>query len=145
MEITLERKDEAYHFEATNEEGNIVSIDGSPDIGGHGLGTRPMQMLVMALGGCSGIDVVSILTKQKSNPDDLNIKLTAEREGGVPSSFKTIHAHFILQGDIDPKKVERAVRLSMEKYCSVGFILSKSCEITWSYEVNGISYNNKLD
>ena len=78
----------------------------------------------------------------KNYADDLKIKLTAEREGGIPSSFKTIHAHFIVQGDINPKKVERAVRLSMEKYCSVGFILAKSCEITWSYDVNGVSYKN---
>ena len=123
-------------MEGENEEGNTIEMDGSPAIGGVGKGARPMQVLLMSLAGCSSIDVINILNKQKQKVDDYNVEVTAERrEGEVPSLFKTIHLHYILKGDLDEKKVERAIVLSADKYCSVSKILEPTAEITWGFEV----------
>ena len=132
MEIELNLLNNAYHFEAKNEQGNIISIDASPTIGGENKGPRPMELLIMGLGGCSGIDVLSILRKQKIEPKSFRIKLHADREkDAVPSLFTDILVEFIFKGDIDPGKAERAVKLSMDKYCSVAKILEKSASITY--------------
>ena len=137
MQIELKRVDDDFHFEAKNEEGNIVSIDASPITGGHNKGVRPMQMLPMALGGCSAIDIISILKKQKQPVDDFQISISGEREKEKePSLFETIHIIFKLKGALDKSKVERAVALSMEKYCSVAKTLEKTAKITYSVVVN---------
>lgn len=138
MKIVLDRVDDAFHFEAKNEDGKIVNIDGAPAIGGHGNGVRPMQLLIMGLGGCSGIDVVLILKKQKQVIEDLQIELDAERhENMEPATFKDIHVTFKFKGELDPKRVKRAVSLSMDKYCSVAKILEESANITYGATVNG--------
>ena len=132
MEIELNLLNNAYHFEAKNEQGNAISIDASPAIGGENRGPRPMELLIMGLGGCSGIDVLSILRKQKIEPEAFRIKLHAEREkDAVPSLFTDILVEFIFKGEIDPGKAERAVKLSMDKYCSVAKTLEKSASITY--------------
>jgi len=132
MEIELNLLNKAYHFEAKNEQGNSISIDASPAIGGENKGPRPMELLIMGLGGCSGIDVLSILRKQKIEPESFRIKLHADREkDAVPSLFTDILVEFIFKGDIDPAKAERAVKLSMDKYCSVAKTLEKSASITY--------------
>ncbi len=131
MEIELNLLNEGSHFEAKNEAGNIVSIDGSPAVGGLGLGARPMELLIMGLGGCSGIDVLSILRKQKIEPQGFRIKLSAEREkDATPSLFTDIHVKFIFKGPIDEVKAQRAVNLSMDKYCSVSKTLEKTAKIS---------------
>ena len=132
MKISLKRINKAVHLEATNEDGNKVQIDGSPSIGGENLGVRPMQLLLMGLGGCSSMDILNILGKQKVELDDFKIDVDAERDTeNTPSLFTNIHVRFIFKGtDLNMKKIERAVNLSMDKYCSVTKILEKSSKIT---------------
>jgi putative redox protein len=132
MKISLKRINKAVHLEATNEDGNKVQIDGSPAIGGEDLGVRPMQLLLMGLGGCSSMDILNILAKQKVELEDFNIDVNAERDTeNTPSLFTNIHVRFIFKGtDLSMKKIERAVNLSMDKYCSVTKILEKSAKIT---------------
>ncbi|MBX2844312.1 MAG: OsmC family protein [Flammeovirgaceae bacterium] len=138
MKIELSRLDDAYHMEVKNEDGNSIEIDGSPAIGGHNLGMRPMQLLLAGAGGCSAIDVISILKKQKQPLEDINITVEGEREKDkVPSLFTDINVHFKLKGNLDASKVEKAITLSMEKYCSVAKTLEKTANITHSYEIVG--------
>lgn len=140
MEIKLKRIDENYLMEASNETGNTVQTDGSPAIGGSNQAMRPMQLLLAAIGSCSSIDIISLLRKQRQELEDIQITVTADREEGkVPSLFKKIKVHYVLVGDIDEKKAERAVNISMEKYCSVALILRESAEIEWSYELKRVA------
>lgn len=126
MNIKLERKNTAYHFEATNETGQTVNMDANPAIGGENKGARPMELLIMGLGGCSVIDIISILKKQKIEPEAVNIEIEANREkDAVPSLFTDIHIKFTFKGNIDSGKVERAIQLSLDKYCSVAKTLEK--------------------
>lgn len=138
MEIKLKRLNQNYNLEATGTNGRTVSIDAGPQDGGDDLGVRPMQMMLMALGGCSSIDVISILKKQRQQVDDYDVIVTAEREKDkVPSLFTSIHVKFILTGKIEKEKLEHAIKLSLEKYCSVAKILEKTALITHSYTING--------
>ena len=136
IKIEVNRLNDAYHMEAINEQGNRVEMDGSPDIGGGNNGMRPMQMLLAAMGGCSGIDVISVLKKQRQDLRDIKITITGEREkDAVPSLYTEVHAHFRLYGNVDPQKAEKAVNLSVEKYCSVARTLEKNAKITYSFEI----------
>ena len=122
MKISLKRLDDAFNFEAVNEDGRTVLIDASEKTGGKNLGVRPTQMLLMALAGCSAIDVVHILKKQRQQIDDFQIEAEGERENikeNVAKVFTDIKINFQLKGNIDAEKARRAVQLSMEKYCSV--------------------------
>lgn len=136
VKIELKRLNDAVLFEAANESGNVVRIDGSPDVGGTNQGMRPMQMLLAAMGGCSAIDLVNILKKQKQDLKDVNITVTGEREQGVvPALYTEVHAHYKLFGNIDKDKAERAVSLAVDKYCSVAKTLEKTAKITYSFEI----------
>ena len=136
MHIELNKIDGIFHFQAQNESGNKVDIDASPSIGGTEKGARPMELLIMGLGGCSAIDIISILQKQKIEVADFKIKIDAEREpDAIPSLFKKIHINFILKGNIDQAKAQRAADLSMEKYCSVAKTLEKTATITYSLTI----------
>lgn len=136
MEVNLTRVDQDFHFAGTGASGVEVHIDGSPEIGGHNAGARPMELLLMGLGGCSAIDIIQILKKQRQQIDSFSIKVTAERvPGAVPSLFKQIHVHFALGGPLEEERVGKAVSLSMDKYCSVAAILYKTATITHSFEV----------
>ena len=138
MKVVLKLKDDAFHLEAHNESGRTVDIDGSPAIGGHNLGARPMELVLMGLGGCSGIDVISILRKQRQGLAGLAIDVEGDRaENEVPAVFRRIRVHFDAHGDLDPDRVRHAVQLSMEKYCSVARMLEASAEISHSFSVNG--------
>jgi putative redox protein len=137
MEINLVRKNDKYNFEAQNPAGEIVNLDAKPEIGGEGKGFRPMEMLLVGLGGCSGIDVVNVLKKQKEPLDDIKINIKAERrEDEIPAIFKGINIHFDLYGSLNPDKVERALALTFEKYCSVSKILEQSATIDFSYTIH---------
>jgi len=134
--IDLKRVSGDFHLEATNDTGNSVHLDASPDIGGTGKGMRPMQLLLAALGGCSSVDLVMILKKQKQDMKDISITVTGEREQGkVPSLYTDAHIHFKLIGNLDKEKVEKAIVLAVEKYCSVAKTLEKSATITHSFEI----------
>ena len=144
MKISLNRVDDDFNFEATNEEGKIISIDAAPAIGGNDNGVRPMQLLIMGLGGCSAIDVINILKKQKQEIEGFSIDIQADRfENVEPSLFENIHIEFRLEGEsLSEKKVLRAVGLSMDKYCSVSAILEKTAKITYDSYLNGVKLND---
>lgn len=135
MKINIKRIDSDYHMEAVNDTGNIVQMDGNPEIGGHNLGARPMQLLLMGIGGCSAIDIISILRKQKIELNNLEVEVSGEREkGAIPAVFTSIHLVFKLGGIVDRNKAERAAELSMEKYCSVSKMLEKTASITYEIQ-----------
>jgi len=139
LKISLKRIDSPFHFEAVNETGNNVSIDASPTIGGAGLGARPMELLLMGLGSCSGIDIISILNKQRQNVSDFQVQIEAERESGKTANlFTKIHLHFDVFGEVEQEKLKNAIHLSLDKYCSVAKILEKSAEINHSFSINGV-------
>lgn len=133
MEINLIRKSGKFNFEATNESGFTVELDANPTIGGEGKGFRPMETLLIGLGGCSGIDMVNILTKQKEELDDIKINIIASRVNEEPAIFEEINIQFILTGNLNEQKVERALALTFDKYCSVANILGRSAKINFTY------------
>lgn len=136
MKIEINRLNDSYWMEAVNESGNKVHMDASPDIGGTDHGFRPMQLLLTALGGCSAIDIILILKKQKQELEDITISVTGEREKDtVPSLFREVHVHFVLFGNLEEDKVKKAVSLSVEKYCSVARMLEKTATVTHSFEI----------
>lgn len=123
-------------FAAETESGHTIMMDGSPDIGGENRGARPMEMVLVGLGGCTSIDVVLMLQKLGQNISDCQVEITAERVETIPKVFKTIHVHFKVFGkELNEKKVARAVNLSAEKYCSVSKMLEKSVEMSHDYEI----------
>ena len=116
--------------------GHAVVMDGPPDHGGRNMGIRPMEMLLLGVGGCSSFDVVQILQKGRNDIVDCVTEITAERVDAIPSVFSKIHLHFIVTGrGLKAAAVERAVKLSAEKYCSASIMLSKSVEISHDFEV----------
>lgn len=136
MEINLTRVDQDYHFEARGAANVAINIDANPEIGGHNAGARPMELLVMGLGGCSAIDIISILKKQRQQIASFDINIKAERQKVEEFNlFSNIHIHFILGGELDEEKVRKAILLSLEKYCSVAAILYKTATITHSFEI----------
>lgn len=136
MEINLIRKSGKFNFEVTNSGGYSVEMDANPAIGGTGKGFRPMEMLLVGLAGCSGIDMVNILTKQKEEVADVKIKVIATRkEEEVPAIFDIIDIHFDLEGNLSVAKVERALQMTFDKYCSVSNILGRSATINFTYTI----------
>lgn len=135
MEIHLTRKNEAFHFEAENPEGNTVQIDAKEKVGGEGKGMRPMQLILAGLASCSAIDVGLILKKQKQDVKDFQIRVRADRAEKAPTVFTDIYLEFLFKGDIDPAKIERAISLSINKYCPVSHMLAKTANIHTSYQV----------
>ncbi len=138
IKIELERVEGDFGFEAKDASGHTVRLDTSPEGGGTNFGVRPMQMLLMGLGGCSGIDIVNILKKQRQTIDGFNMKIEGEREAGKePSIWKNVTIVFELTGNIDPDKARRACELSMDKYCSVAETLRRAGgELKWEVRVN---------
>ena len=136
MEATIRWVDDAM-FIAHAESGHSVVIDGPPDHGGRNQGVRPMEMVLMGLGGCTSFDVVDILKKSRQDVSDCVTQITAERSDDVPSVFERIHIHFTVTGHgLSPRKVERAVALSAEKYCSASIMLERGgVEITHDVEI----------
>ena len=136
MHITVTKLEKEMHMEAANEQGGKIRMDGKTQIEGLEGGFSPMQLLLAGIGGCSAIDIMGILEKQKQPLEDLQVEVTGDKQStGTYSEFKTIHLNFIFTGDLDPKKVERAIDLSINKYCSVSKALEKGSEITSSYEI----------
>jgi len=127
-----------YGFEAKDANGHVIHTDTSPESGGTNYGVRPMQMILMALGGCSGIDVVMILKKKRQELTGFRMDISGERETGTePSLWTKVHVVFELLGTIDQDKAERACALSMDKYCSVAETLRRAgAQITWEVKIN---------
>lgn len=116
--------------------GHAVVMDGPPDFGGRNLGIRPMEMLLLGMGGCSEFDVVHILKKGRSEVTLCEVELEAERAETEPKVFTKIHMHFRVSGpDLNEKKVERAIKMSAEKFCSASIMLGATAEVTHDFEI----------
>ena len=136
IKIEINRIDQDFHMEAVNEAGKKIQMDAGASDGGHELAFRPMQLLLAAFGGCSAIDLIGILRKQREPLQDLKITVTGERQqGAVPSLYTEVHAHFRLFGNINHDKAQKAVCLSVDKYCSVAKTLEKTATVTHSFEI----------
>jgi putative redox protein len=133
MKLELNRIEKPYVFELENENGSICKIDSSKDIGGKNKGLTPMELLAGALAACISIDVLMILNKQHIEPKKYAVSMDATKKNSVPSPFEKIHLVFSIDTEIDLLKVERAIQLSIDKYCSVKASLNP--EIKISYEV----------
>ncbi len=137
MKIKIKRTDDDFAMEAVNEDGNLVHMDGGIKIGGHAGGFSPMQLLLAAVGGCSAIDVILILKKQKQNIEEFDVEVEGERVKIEDYSlYKDITLHFKIKGEVDQDKAERAVKLSIEKYCSVSKTLEPTAKISYKVSVN---------
>lgn len=125
--IELSRVNGDYGFEAADQLGHVIKMDTNPEMGGENYGARPMQLLLMGLGGCSAIDVISILKKQRQDVRDYKMVINGEREAGKePSLWKDINIEFHIFGNVDEEKAKKAVELSIDKYCSVAATLVKA-------------------
>jgi len=135
--IVIKRTDNAYGFEASDEMGHIAHMDAAEAIGGHNSGFRPMQTLLMGLGGCGGVDILSILRKQKQDVTDFSMVINGERETGKePALWRSVHINFSFSGSVDKEKADKACALSLEKYCSVAATLrAAGCVITWDISI----------
>jgi putative redox protein len=123
-------------FSAETGSGHLIKMDGPPEAGGQNSASRPMELILAGTGGCSAFDVVLILQKARQEISACDVKLTAERAETEPKVFTKINLHFTVKGkNLDPVKVERAVKLSHEKYCSATTMLAKTAEITYSIDV----------
>lgn len=123
-------------FVGKTDSGHAVQMDGPPDHGGKNLGPRPMEMLLLGLGGCSAFDVVLILRRGRQAISGCRADIRAERAESDPKVFTRIHLHFIVEGaDLDEKRVQRAISLSAEKYCSASIMLAKTAKITHDFEI----------
>jgi putative redox protein len=137
IHIEVNRVNGDFGFEAEDAFGHKVRFDTSPQTGGENFGVRPMQALLMALGGCSGIDIVSILKKQRQPIEGFRMLIEGEREQGKEATLWTdINIIFELKGKIEPEKAKRACELSIDKYCSVAATLQRAgCTITWDVRI----------
>jgi len=123
-------------FEGRTETGHTVVMDGPPEHGGRNQGPRPMEMLLLGMGGCTSFDVVHILRRMRADVTDCRVDISAERASEEPKVFTRIHAHFTVTGrNLKEKTVERAVSLSAEKYCSAAIMLGKTAEMSHSFEI----------
>lgn len=135
MEIKARWVD-GFRFEATDTNGREMKMDASVGAGGKGDGFRPAELPLMGLAGCTGIDTVEILEKMRQDVTGLNVTVRSKKKEGVPSGYDGIHVDYEVRGrGLDAEKVERAVRLSEEKYCTVGQALSKATTITHSITI----------
>jgi putative redox protein len=140
MEVVLNRLDQDFHFEAKGSSPIPVHIDAAEGIGGHNAGARPMELLLMGLGGCTAIDVILILKKQRQVVDDFQIRVQGDREkieGTEKTPFRKINIQFELTGQIDGNKALKAIQMSMDKYCSATAQLEPSANITHTLLLNG--------
>jgi putative redox protein len=137
MKITLKRLNQDYHFELENERGHKLNLDNRAEYGGHDLAPSPMELLLMGVAGCSAIDIISILKKQRQNITDYRAEVIGERvqiEDAKP--FKTIFVQVFLTGEIDEAKAQKAAELSFQKYCSVSKTLEPTAEIKYQVFIN---------
>lgn len=138
MKVTLERKNQPFHFEAKGKSGLAVNIDSSAPEASKG--SSPMELLLMAIGGCNAIDIVSILNKQRQEIKGYRIELEGtRREKEQARPFEAVHLKIFLEGDIDPAKARRAAQLSFDKYCSVSISVRGCIKVSHEILINGKS------
>ena len=135
MKITLSRLNNNFHFETKNERGNVVFLDNSSEANPQG--ASPMELLLMGIAGCSGIDIISILKKQQLEPVLFEMEVEGKRREEVPKVFTEIFLKIVFEGEIPENKAKRAVELSIEKYCSVSKMLEKTAKIDYVIFLNG--------
>lgn len=127
---------QSVQFKATSGTGHTINLDGPENMGGIGSGCRPMELLLMGVGGCTAFDVVTILEKQRQKLTGLKVQVEGDRADAVPAVFTHIRIHFVLDGeDLSEKQVARAVELSATKYCSASIMLGKAAEISHTFEI----------
>ncbi len=127
---------EGMMFLGESESGHAVVLDGPPEIGGKNMGVRPMEMLLLGMGGCTSVDVMQILQKGRQNITDCVAEISAERVDTIPKVFSKIHVHFVITGkNLKEAVVARAVKLSAEKYCSASIMLEKAVKISHDFEI----------
>ncbi len=130
---------EGVSFSGVSGSGHSVVMDGSPDFGGQNRGMRPMEMLLLGLGGCSAFDVVHILRKGRQDVAGCTVEIEARRAESDPKVFTRIHLHFLVRGrELSEARVKRAIELSAQKYCSASIMLAKTAEITHDYTVEQV-------
>ena len=123
-------------FVGRADSGHAVPMDGAPEFGGQNKGSRPMELILIGMGGCTAFDVVHILRKGRQDITDCVAEIDAERAPTDPKVFTKIHIHFKVSGrKLDPKRVENAIRLSADKYCSASIMLGKTAKITHDFEI----------
>lgn len=138
MKVALERINQEYLFEVRNPNGHRVLLDNKSKTEGSVKGISPMELLLMGLAGCSSIDVVAILNKQKINPTSIKMEVEGQRpENAVPALFNAITVKVLLEGDFSAEKAQRAVALSFDKYCSVSKTLEHTAKIDYEIYLNG--------
>lgn len=135
MTVRLERINEAIQFRGSNGSYDVTVASSKEQTG-----ISPMEMVAMSVGGCSSIDILLILDKQKQAVEDFAVDVEAERADGPPAVFTDLHVHYTLTGDVDPDKVRRAIDLSLKTYCSVSKMIEKTAAITYAFTVNGARY-----
>ncbi len=122
-------------FVAEGGTGHAIVLDGDPSVGGRNTGSRPMELLLMGLAGCTAMDVVFILRRKRQKFTGVEVYVTGERADTHPKVYTKIHVEYIIYGDVDDKAARQAIELSEEKYCSASAMLKKTAEVTWSYRI----------
>ena len=135
MGIEIRRIDDAYQLEAKGSGPGSVIVDKSEQGGGKGQGVRPMELMLMSIGACSTFDIIGILKKQRQDLKDIRVSVDGNRVDDVPSIFDKIHLTYFLTGDVEESKAQRAIDLSVQKYCSASAMLAKTADITYSFEI----------
>ncbi|WP_160725476.1 OsmC family protein [Bacillus sp. USDA818B3_A] len=141
MELTISWKGKMA-FAGTTPSGHEIKLDASDEVGGENTGARPTELLLPAVAGCTGMDIISILHKMRLEPASFQIDVDGDRAEEHPKRFTTINIHYALDGDLPEDKVVRAIQLSKDKYCSVSHSLN--AEITMSYSINGVQGEKQL-
>ncbi len=136
MQVTINWQ-QKMAMQANTQSGHTINLDGPPDLGGQNTGARPMEMLLIGMGGCTTVDVISILEKMRQTVSDCQVSIEAHRAEDHPKIFTNIHLKFNLMGDnLQPEKVQKAIDLSASKYCSASIMLGAMANITHEYSIN---------
>ena len=139
MKVTLNRLNDNFHFELKNERGHIVNVDSRPEFGGNDMGPSPMELVLMGVAGCSAIDMISILKKQRQEITSFKAEVDGERvQVGEAKPFKDIYVVFSLEGNINEDKAVKAAQLSFDKYCSVSKTLEPTATVHYKVVLNGV-------
>jgi len=139
MKVTLNRVNDAFHFKLKNERGHVVDVDSRAEFGGSDLGASPMELVLMGVAGCSAIDMISILKKQRQEITSFNAEVEGERvQIGEAKPFKNIYLIFTLEGNIKEDKAAKAAQLSFDKYCSVSKTVEPTATIHYKVILNGV-------